>query len=64
MTRTIDRSYIFDRREVREALLAALKAKGLPCPGYIGDTDTCTWRETMDGCTEVRWTEVDKVEMP
>lgn len=63
MTRTIERTYTFSQREVREAILAALKAKDIPCPQYVGNTDTCTWRDLEDGSVVVAWTDTGEIEL-
>jgi hypothetical protein len=62
MKRSITRSYIFSEGDVREALLAWLRAKDLPTPKYIGNTPDTDWAVYDDGGIRVEWTEEDEVE--
>jgi hypothetical protein len=43
MKRTISRVYLLDERDVCEAIVAWLKARDNPAPGYIATTDKVTW---------------------
>lgn len=64
MHRKIDRSYTLHRTEVREAILAWLKAKDLQRPDYIGDTPTCRWIDLpADGGVRIEWTEEGSVDV-
>jgi hypothetical protein len=47
-------------REIREAILAWLKARDMPSPGYVGDTDTVRWTDEPAG-VRVEWTEQDEI---
>lgn len=62
MTRTITRSYDFDVRDVREALIAWLRSKDMQAPKYVGNTDDTKWTVGTDGSQRVEWTEQDKVD--
>lgn len=64
MTRTIDRKYVFTQSEVREALIAMMKAKGVQAPEYIGDTKTCFWENHPDGAVAVKWSVEDDLTIP
>lgn len=61
MKRKIERSYSLDQREIREAILAWIKAKDLPSPSYVGNTPTCTWYDE-DGGVRIEWMEEGEVE--
>ncbi len=60
MERRIVRSYSFTDRDVREALIAWLKAKDMPAPIYVGDADTTKWKTEPAGIS-VEWTEQDEI---
>lgn len=59
--RSVVRSYSLPIREVREAVIAYLKAKDMPTPKYVGDTPDCKWTNTLDGGVAVEWTEKDEM---
>lgn len=52
----IVRTCSFSDREVNEALIAWLKSKDRPAPGYVGDTPTTKWIKESHGIT-VEWKE-------
>lgn len=62
MNRKLDRSYYFNAREVAEIVIAHLRAKDIPAPGYVGDTPTCKWVIDDQGI-RVTWTDEDQVEL-
>lgn len=62
MVRRVVRTYSFNDREIREALIAWLNKKDIPSPGYVGDTPTCKWVKEPAGMT-VEWTEEGEIEM-
>ena len=64
MTRTIQRTYELSRSEVREAIIALMKSKGMPTPSYVGNTDTCTWEDKLDGSVVIVWSETDDLALP
>lgn len=45
----------FTSREVAEILICHLKAKDIPAPAYVGNTDTGTWEINDDGSVRVEW---------
>ncbi len=49
VVRKIDRTYTFSERDVREALIAAMKKKDLQAPQYVGNTPSTTWTTASDG---------------
>jgi hypothetical protein len=62
MVRKIERTYSLSDREVNEAILAWLKAKDMPVPGYVGDTPTCKWIKEPSGI-RIEWTDEGNVEL-
>lgn len=64
MIRRVDSTYTFPGRDVRELLCEFLKRRGLPSPGYVGDTDTVKWKHETDGTVTVTWRDVADVEVP
>lgn len=59
--RNVVRTYALPIREVREAIIAYLKAKNMPTPSYVGDTSDTKWSATQDGGIRVEWTEKDEM---
>lgn len=59
MERKIDRSYAFSEREIREALLAWLKAKDLPAPAGAYENQV-TWTQEPRGL-RLAWSEQDEM---
>lgn len=64
MKRSIVRTYVFSEREVHEALIAMLKAKDVPAPGYVADTPNCKWTWRRNSIIECVWTDSDEVQLP
>lgn len=62
MDRRIERRYFFSEREIREILVAHLKAKDVPAPDYVGDTPTCKWENDPLG-VYVTWTDESQIEL-
>lgn len=62
MKRAIARDYTLDKRDVREAIVAWIKSKGLPTPGYLDNTPSTSWEDLPDGSVKIRWSEDDDVE--
>lgn len=62
MMRTIVRTYTWDPREVAEALIAQLRAKDIPPPDFVADTNDTKWTMGSDGVT-VEWTDAGKVDV-
>lgn len=60
MERLIQRTYSFNDREIREALIAWLKSKDMPAPNYVGDTPDCKWVKETAGL-RVEWFEQDEL---
>jgi len=60
MERCIVRSYSIPTREIREAIVAYLKAKNMPAPAYVADTPNCKWTDLPAG-VKVEWTEQDEM---
>lgn len=63
MMRTVVRTYTWDKREVAEALIAQLKAKDIPAPGYVGDTKDTKWTTDSAGGITVEWTDAGEVDV-
>lgn len=60
MERRIQRTYAFNDREIREALIAWLKSKDMQAPSYVGDTPDTKWTKESAGL-RVEWFEADEV---
>lgn len=58
MNRKIARSYFFSDNEVNNILMAALRAKDIPAPGYIDNAGTTKWTKEPMGI-RVEWTDED-----
>ncbi len=56
MQKKVTRSYELHDRDIREAIIAWLRAKDLPAPIYVGDTPDCKWIKRVEGIG-VEWTE-------
>lgn len=63
MNCSLHRTYSFTSREVAEILISHLKAKDIPAPAYVGNTDTCTWEINDDGSVRVEWSENDDIDL-
>jgi hypothetical protein len=58
MIRKIERTYVWSHREVAEALIQQLRAKDIPAPQYVADTNNTKWEFGASGVT-VEWADED-----
>lgn len=63
MMRTVSRTYTWDHREVAEALITQLRAKDIPAPCYVANTNDTKWTVDGSGNVTVEWTDSGKVDV-